>query len=408
MPTLNLSLFDKALKTFYAPGAIPRIGMEEHVLLSMIRKETTWKGGPYNQKVRIANAAGRSASLTVAQAAAGNAKNIEFVIPSQAKSDYGVVRIDGQTLRASEGLTEESAAGYISARKQEIDTTIASLHASLGHAIYRNGGGARARVASVAANVITLSEARDAAFFEKDMILNADTADGTVAGTARVGDMVVTKVDRGMVTSTITVDTAAASLAANDYLFIKGDKGAKLTGLDAWIPATAPSATAFFGVDRSVDTRLGGLRYTGDAPILEQISRARTWAYEQGAKITHFFCHPSKWNEAELAMQEKAYTDHKSADQTFGYRGLTIRTSYGDVPLLADVDCQPDVCWGLKLDDWKIVARGAVPGPLSHAKKNEEDSEFFTMASEDSIEGRFGYYAELVCSAPGNSLRLAL
>lgn len=409
MATLNLSLFDKALKTLYAPGKIPRIGMDKHTLLGMIKKETSWKGGPYAQRVRVANSAGRSASLSAAQSAAGNAKNLEFLIPAQAKADYGVVRIDGQTIRASENLTEESAAGYISARKQEIDTTIASLNASLAHALYRNGGGARAVVGSVSSNAITLATASDSFYFEKDMVITANTNDGSGSGTARSGDMVVTKVERGPVTSVVTVDTAAASLTAGDYLFVKGDFGAKVSGLEAWIPASAPSATAFMGLDRTIDTRLGGLRYPGDAPILEQLSRARAWAHEQGAEISHMFVHPSKWNEAELAMSDRAYTDFKNEDQTIGYKSLMIRTPYGPVPLLADVNCQQNVCWALKLDDWKIISRGEVPGPLAHTKSSSgEGDQFFTMTSEDSIEGRFGYYAEVVCAAPGNSMRVSL
>ena len=43
--------------------------------------------------------------------------------------------------------------------------------------------------------------------------------------------------------------TGVSAAAASDYICQSGDLNAKIKGLAAWLPSTAPSATAFFGVD---------------------------------------------------------------------------------------------------------------------------------------------------------------
>jgi hypothetical protein len=405
MTALSMANFNNAMKTMYAPGEIPKLGLYDHPLLAMIKKNTKWGGESYKQPIQYANNVGRSATLTAAKSASGNAKFGQFVIPL-AKKDYAVIQIDGEVVRSS---SMGDATSYLTARKSEIDASYEGLYSSLGNALYRNGGGAKARVATLpGGNVITFTNSNDVAFFEVGMVLQAQTTDGTSAGTLRVGTMTVTAVNRDEGASSITCGGGTvAALAVNDFLFQNGDIGLKITGLDRYIPATAPTDT-LYGVNRALDSsRLGGLRYNASLPLLETIQRSRAYAAKNGAKITHYFMHPDRWADLELQLDNKATTDLKSADEKFGYTALSVRTPAGVVPVIADADCPIDVCWGLKLDDWTLLSKGDCPGPIDHSEGGQGNY-FKMMEGEDTVEGRIGYYAELACRAPGNSIRVAV
>lgn len=405
MTALSMANFNNAMKTMYAPGEIPKLGLYDHPLLAMMKKNTKWGGESYKQPIQYANNVGRSATLTAAKSASGNAKFGQFVIPL-AKKDYAVIQIDGEVVRSS---TMGDATSYLTARKSEIDASYEGLYSSLGNALYRNGGGAKARVATLpGANVITFTNSNDIAFFEVGMVLQAQTTDGTTAGTLRAGTMTVTAVNRDEGASSITCGGGTvASLAPNDYLFQNGDIGLKITGLDRYIPATAPTDT-LYGVNRALDSsRLGGLRYTASLPLMETIQRSRAYAAKNGAKITHYFMHPDRWADLELQLDNKAVTDLKSADGMFGYTALSVRTPAGVVPVIADADCPIDVAWGLKLDDWTLLSKGDCPGPIDHSEGGQGNY-FKMLEGEDTVEGRIGYYAELACRAPGNSIRVAV
>ena len=400
-----MAAFNAAMKSMYAPGAIPLLGLYDHPLLAMMKKNTKWGGDSYKQPIQYANNVGRSATLTAAKSASGNTKFGQFVIPL-AKKDYAVIQIDGELVRSS---SMGDATAYLTARKSEIDASYEGLYSSLGNAIYRNGGGAKARVATLpGGNVITFTNSNDIAFFEVGMVLQAQTTDGTSAGTLRAGTMTITAINRDEGASSITCGGGTvAALAVNDYLFQNGDIGLKITGLDRYIPSTAPTDT-LYGVNRALDSsRLGGLRYNTSLPLMEAIQRSRAYAAKNGAKITHYFMHPDRWADLELQLDNKAVTELKSEDGKFGYTALSVRTPAGVVPVIADADCPLDVAWGLKLDDWTLLSKGDCPGPIDHSQEGQGNY-FKMMEGEDTVEGRIGYYAELICKAPGNSIRVAV
>jgi hypothetical protein len=44
MTALSMANFNNAMKTMYAPGEIPKLGLYDHPLLAMIKKNTKWGG----------------------------------------------------------------------------------------------------------------------------------------------------------------------------------------------------------------------------------------------------------------------------------------------------------------------------------------------------------------------------
>lgn len=401
---LDMTRINYALKEMYS-DVLGRLDELDTPLLSVIPKRTDFTGSKYVQPVQYANNAGRSGALTNAQTAANGAVGVRFEIT--AVKDYGVIRIDGEALRASGGgdMSRAQARSFLEARADEMKSTTEALQQAISHSLYRDGLGLRGQRASLAGNIVTLVNANDGIFFDVGMIVGAVASDTT---TLRTGTTTVTAVSRGPVTTTVTLASAAAiaAFANNDYLYVAGDYGTRIKGLAAWVPATDPTATPFFGVDRSTDTsRLGGLRYNGSEPIVERLVNAEAFARIQGAKLDVYAIHPIQMAAIKNTLGDKIrYVDQKSASGRVSFKLVEIETQYGTVKLLPDPFCPINIAYGLQLNTWTLVSRGECPGPLDHTGKGE----FFTMTAEDSIEGRLGYYANLSCSAPGYNVTLSL
>jgi hypothetical protein len=177
-------------------------------------------------------------------------------------------------------------------------------------------------------------------------------------------------------------------------------------GLDAWLPSTAPTSTAFFGVDRSVDvSRLGGIRYSDSNPIVEKFKRAVARGWREGAKVTHAFMNPADWSDLEIALADRVQYDRvKSSTGEFMFDTLKIATPQGVVQVVGDPDCPSDVSYLLRLSSWGFVSRGSAPRVLDADGKGE----LLRQSTLDGVEGRFGWFGQLGTNQPGSNIRLAL
>lgn len=172
--------------------------------------------------------------------------------------------------------------------------------------LYRTGSGSRGQCnANATGTSLVLKNSDDVTNFEVNQELVFSTADG--GGTVKAGSVTVVGVDRDAGILTVDALTAIASgagVAADDYIFVAGDYDLKIKGVQAWVPNTAPSATSFFGVDRTADvTRLGGIRYDASSmPIEEGLIAAASRAAREGAKPTHCFMNYSDYSNLEKAL----------------------------------------------------------------------------------------------------------
>lgn len=401
--SLTTTLLADALREYYTEEEMMRMAYEDHVLLAMMPKDTKWTGNKHIIPIQYSTAQGRSAVFATAQTNTTPGVYDRFELTTS--KDYGVIHIDTETILASEGQPVRS---YVEARKSEADGVLAALGSNLAMQLYRNGGGARGRRASISSETVTLSEPNDIVNFEIGMKIKASDTDGT-SGALRAGTAAtIESVNRDDGKFTFVAGGAAAitAFADNDYLFCEGDFGALAKGLDAWLPASAPGATLFFGVNRSLETtRLGGIRYSDSNPLIEKTKRAVARAWREGARVTHQFCNPLDWADYEIALSDRVQYDRvKSADAQFMFQSIKIATPHGVIQLLGDPDCPKGVSYQLRLDSWKFVSRGGAPRVLDADGKGE----FLRRGSDDGIEGRFGWFGQLGCHGPGKNVRLAL
>jgi hypothetical protein len=232
------------------------------------------------------------------------------------------------------------------------------------------------------------------------------TADG--GGSVKAGSVTVNGIDRdsGVITvDALTAIAATVGAATNDYVFQQGDYDARLSGLRAWVPDSAPASTAFFGVDRTADvTRLGGIRFDGSAmPIEEALIGAASRVAREGGKPGHCFMNYSKFADLEKALGSKVqYVDVK-ANAEIGFRGIQINGPRGPIKVIPDQNCPSKRAFMLQMDVWKLYTLGKAPRIL-----DADGMKMLREAASDSVEIRVGWYGQMGCRAPGHNVNIKL
>jgi hypothetical protein len=405
MGILDLTAMNAALKELYDGQTVENLVYADNPLAALIPKKTDF-GGKYKPIPIITGASqGRSATFSNAQ---GNqsAVNIESFLLTRV-SDYSIAQIDNQTMLASR--TDKMA--FLEGSKVVIDGALRSLTLSMASAQYRSGTGSIGQIATggITAGVITLANAADVVQFEVNMTLQANATDG---GTPRATLGYVVAVNRSLGTVTVS-DTAQGGAAgspvgwiAGDYLLVQGDNNAKMSGLAAWVPAASPSATTFFGVDRSQDvTRLGGVRYDGSAQSIEEaLIDGSSLLAREGGKASHAFMNFASYSALEKALGSKVqYVDLKGpADIAF--RGIQINGANSMIKVIPDRNCIPQTAFLLQLDTWAMNSLGDAPQILRYG----DGLEMLRVYNADAGEVRCGYYGQVACNAPGWNCNVAL
>ena len=402
-PTLNVTAADGVLKVRYPEMKVKYLGYEGHPLLSLLPKDESFFGKRIDVPIHYGIPQGRARVFATAQGNK-NASKFEAFELTRAK-DYGLASIELEALKAS--MNDSGA--FLRLATTEIDGIIKSVGDNLAMSLYRNQGGARGRLATPSGQgttVLQLLNIEDVVNFEVGMVITSDNTDGTAGGADDANGTEIVGIDRGAGTLTAAANWAA-TFGDGDYLFAEGDFGVSIAGLDAWLPASAPGATAFFGVDRSVDvTRLGGLRKDVSSYSIEEgLQVAETFAAREGAKLSHFFMNHQDFGDLRTGLGSKVIYDMvRSPDMPqIGFKGIVLAGSGGDVKVVADRYCPKGVAYGLQLDTWKWYSLGPAPQILSGL-----GLEFMWEATADAIEIRAGYYGNLGCTAPGNNIRVTL
>lgn len=406
MAALDMTSFDHGLKTYLTPQQVKNLAYPKNPFLALLPKMSTFGGRNLPIPIIYGIPAGRSATFAEAQAMKAPGLYQEFVLTRV--HDYGLIEIDGETMLAS----ESDKGAWFEARVVEYDGIVRAVANSLGSAIFRSGTGVIGARASISSNTVTLTNREDVVNFEIGQRIVASATDG---GALRdTGDYaVVSSVDRslGTVTAAVKPWSDITGFADADFLYVKGDAadtGAnkKVAGLAGWIPSTAPGATAWFGVDRSVDPdRLGGIRLSATTMTMEEsFIEAQARGEEAGAQPDTVVMNPLRAAElCKAATSRIVYDLVRSPDAPqIGFRLPKIATPFGELTIVPDRGCPKNVSYCLQMDTWKLYSLGEAPRML-----NLDGLKWLRMTSSDSYESRCGYYAQLGCNGPGLNVRIA-
>lgn len=406
MSGLNLSTFDGLLKQHYTSDRVEDMVYKMNPWLALIPKMEDFGGRNLPIPIIYGNPQGRSKTFSnaLARGQVTSSQITDFVLTRV--RDYSIATIDNETMKASKGNED----AFLEAAVTEIDGAINSLTRSLAIGAYRGVDANIGQVLATPSNnagtfQITLTQTSDITNFEinQDLVIWSATSGGsqrTSDGTQN--DFVVSAVDRinGIITLTGTY-SGSGTVAANDYLFVNGDRGLGVSGLADWIPSTTPTSTLFFGVNRASDpTRLGGLRISGaGVPIEEVITDADALVSREGGYIDHMFMNPKKVGELKKALGTKVrYVDLK-VNPRISFQSVEIDGDRGPIKVIADQNCPYIYGYGVAMEYWKFYSLGKLCAVV-----DSDGLEMLRQATQDGVEYRSAFYGNIGCRAPGSNI----
>lgn len=406
MASATVTSLDGVLKVYYDEFKLKIMQYGESTLLAALPRMTKFGGKNLPIPIVYNTPQGRGTTISQAQTVASPSKNTDFVLTRA--SDYGVVTIANEALEAAE---EGDKAAFISARVTEIDGIYTQLVRSLSTAVYGTGSGSIGNVGSGQGSlVLTLSDIEQVVNFDVGMVITASSAD---ASGARVGSATISAIDYDAGTLSTTGsnwNTQITSLGAGDFLQVQGDFTAKLTGLGGWLPSAAPSATAFFGVDRSINpSRLGGIRVPTSiaqpgTAIEEKLMRSVARVAREGSKPNLIVVNYARFADIQASLGARAvYGMVESNEGDFGFDTIRITCGTNTVDILADPYCPSAIAYILQLDTWKLYSLKDVP-----RFENGDGLMMLRQSSADGVEVRCKYYAQLGSVAPGKNGRVSI
>jgi hypothetical protein len=395
----SLTAVDAALKELYSGQSVENLVYQDNPLLAMMPKFTEFVGRNYPQPIITGTPAGRSATFASALANQSQSKVDSFLLTRV--PDYAIAEISNEAFLA----TKSDKGAFLEGLKLTVDGAFRSITNSLATSLFRSGSGNLGNGAfTTADSTVTLANPADIVNFEINMAIEPSATDGGVV-VATLVQAFITSINRSAGTFTVGLTLGTTGNPTNwvnttsYYYRVVGDRNAKISGLAAWLPKTAPASTAFFGVDRSVDTvRLGGVRYDGSAQNPEEalIDGSHLIAREGGRPDTAVVSYATFASLEKSLGAKVQYVDAKSP-ANIAFRGIAINGANSTIKVFPDRSCPTQTAYLLTMDTWKLRSLGDAPQIL----KYEDGLMTLRSASADSLEVRVGYYAQLGCSAPG-------
>lgn len=395
--------WDALLKELYPEGVPGELMMRSHPFMQLVPKDTDATGEYMVIPVVYDLPPGRAAGISTLLSQAGPigaSKHVKFT-PSLVE-DYAATWLNMLTVYK----TANNRGAFVEARKREIDGILKQLGNSLSHSLFRDGSGTVGRIQSgQATTTITLTNRSDAKFFTiGGQYQVADGSVGDLVGALRDSGDFVTVVaideDQGTVTADAAWATQIALTAANDWVIPITDRNEKATGLAGWIPLTSPTATPFFGVNRTIHpTRLAGSRL--DQPTVPAEDTAVELAEimaERGARPDRLFVSPRQFSKMAKRANQKVAPESAGGNYNFSFSSFTLFTSAGDLKVTPDPDCPDNRGYILTMDTWRLKHLLDLPHIVM-----DDGIRALRRNGADEIEIRARYYAQLVCYEPGHN-----
>jgi hypothetical protein len=412
----NVSNQVAALKELYTGDDYMKdLVYKKNPLLSLIPKDESPSGfaGKYIPVPLVyGTPQGRSATFSNAQGNQTAPQISSFFV--YRISNYQLATITNELLEA----TKDNAGAFVDEAKLVMDTAFRNISNDLALDLFKSGTGSRGQIltisspsTAVGATVIQLANIQEVVNFEVGMTLVVSATDG---GTPSSDTVVLTAVNRssGVLRGTASANPLSANWAASGYMSVQGDVASggststssylKVSGLGAWLPKVAPApGDSFWNVDRSADpTRLAGVRYDGASQSIEEaLIDGSSLVAREGGQPDMCFMSFASYAALEKSLGAKVqYVDVKHEEADIAFAGIRVHAPYGPITVIPDRSCPANTAYLLQMDTWKLRSLGKAPHILTYGL---EGLEGLRVGTADALEIRIGYYANLVCNAPG-------
>lgn len=272
---------------------------------------------------------------------------------------YGAIELTGPTIE----LADSDYQAFAGALDQEINGLRESLKKDMNRQAYGTSAGT-ITTANAAGTTTTIVVAnKDAIYLEDGMIIDIWDASGAALMTG--GPFEITDIAEGASNTTVTFTGAAGlATASGDTVHRHGSRNLETIGLKEII---SDSGTLYnidpttVGLWKSVVDDNGGVkRPLSESRLIKMVDDIRT----KGGKTTVIFTtlgvRRAYYN---LLQQQRRYTN--TQEFSGGFKGLAFATDNGDVPMIADFDCQKNRLYFVneealtlyKANDWSWMNR---------------------------------------------------
>lgn len=393
---VDMTSFAYATKEYFDDQKVEWLTYTERPLLALLPKYKDFYGESYRLPQTYSNIPSRSQTFSTAYTNKGTFSGAKFLLTRD--HDYALADLDNETRLA----TGNNKGAFMAAAAATVEAAINAISDSLEINLFGNMSGSRGVVSTVSATQILLSDIEDVVKFEVGMILKADdTASGA---SPRTGSEPITAIDRDTGILTAAAWTDISGITAGDYLFCEGDTGgsAMISGLSAWVPDSAPTSSAFFGVDRTADTtRLGGVRYDGTGLSMEEALNGLAYRiHRDGAGRPDFaLMGLQKYRDLINELGDKVrYMDHKIGE--VGFTTVAVTAGRGPVKVMGCWAQKNTRCHMIQSDTWGLYSLGNAPQMIEEEGGGKL---WHYNLSTDSWQLTVGYYAQLGSRAVGKN-----
>lgn len=394
--TQALARLDGYLKEVYTDYRNVLLAVDKRPLLAWINKKEDFYGDALPIPLDLADPSNVSSTFSTAMSNAGVSENTKWVLTERKKA-YNAIKLDAEAMAAS----SKDMGSFLEHRGREVKGMLRAIGRKQHIDLYGNGAGYVATISSGGGTTsITLTVASDALRFQPGQLIRAGTIAGTTA--TPTGAAAVTVEGINADTGVITTSAALGAGAGTEYIwFTNAEYGnVSLTGLDAWLPLSAPGSTAFFGVDRTQNvTALSGHRV--DQPqrsILENGQELAMKIGEVGGSPDVWVMNPRAGLQlaSQLNVQVERI-DGQTGKTKFGFRGFTlVGHMASEIDVMFDYACKPDRAYMLQRDTWAIHHLKGFP----HIATDDGQSARQDDSTFDGIKIYCRSWGELACTAP--------
>ena len=412
----TITTADKILKYIYSSRALQNAVYDKNPLFALLPKSSGFNGRSLIHAITYGNSLARSAGFATAQGRAGingasgtdSGFNRDVNLTVTRVKNYAMYTIEQELLLAASG----DRASFVKGLTQLVDGTMQTLRNDFGRDVYGSGLGELGQMTAISgAGPYTWTVGEAITQIEVGMeIVVSNGSTKTAALRNSGGGVAVVSVDRAA--GTFTTTTNPDSAAANDWLFIKGDRPTgsttaigsmlKIAGTDAWNPYVAPSASEnFFGTDRSVDaTRLAGQRLDISSLQPEEgyITALAALAREDGDP-SHIFTSFTDEKNLKLALGSRVDAEYTQVGDV-GFESIRLRGPNGTVKVYADRNAPVGKARILTLNTWELKHLGDLVNNGSAGNDGGLAREY----QADRFEGRMSFYGNLLCYKPAANM----
>lgn len=413
MAVTDLSVLDPVVKEHYSPFEIARMAMQKNKATGMLaksQKKTNAGGREWVQPIMTALPGGGSSTFSVAVTNAVNNVSAYKNFNVTRKSHYRIAKVDNQAIEATATGDEDAFESAF----DEFDNAIEAEGNYINFRFFRTAAG-EVGVLDGVVNVATPT----LAFADASSVWGIRAGEQVVAGAALGGalrnagaTMTIATVTRTTGAFTV-VGNATASIAAlqnTDFIYLNGDIPAAggflaASGLADWVPDAAPSATLFYGVDRTSETEyLGGLRIsgTGGNSVANLLVDAVAATDNINGDPDVVWMNPLTFGTLTKQMEGKwvitsavGYDGKKMA--TIGFKGFSVNLNGKDLTIYTDRCCPVKRIYVLTWSTWCMFSAGPAPNFL----QKRAGSIIKVSEANDGYEARVGEYFNFSCKAPG-------